>query len=622
MTMHHPTGLPNHGAEEAGRRLLADHFGDIRDVAGAAVTGPDVHAVALELASHGLRVVPIIPGKKHPPVARWQEQATTDTAVIDEWWLGPYAGHGVGIASGSTATPGVNLLVVDVDVSDGKAGDETLHDLELRYGQLPDTVRAVTGTSGSHVYLTYSATVTIHNDASKRLGPGLDVRAEGGQVVAPPTVHPNGNTYHWEIDHAPGDLPIAPAPDWLIGLLTEQTPCQPPPIERHAPAADDGPAARFNARTTWGELLEADGWALDHVDRAGEQHWVRPGKNARDGTSATVGYEGRDVLRVFTTSLSWLPEGPYSRFGYYACRHHGGDRSVAARALLAEEGRMANGVASRGSDRDPIPDDEAVAPDGFRLTDAGNASRLVNVADGRLRYVHAWGRWIVYRNGRWIVDVGDALVTQHAKLVARALLKMTLSLHGSERDRVYRAAIRSESSGAIAAMVRLARGTEGVLTDHEHLDASPYLLNVLNGTIDLRSGELQPHHPDDLMTSRSLSSSTLRPTALCGAHASSAGSRTRRYASTSNGRSVPAPPGSRPRPSASTTAAAGTARASSSARCNTCLATTGSCPTRASSSPSATSSTRPSRPICFASAWAWPQRPRRSMSSTTSRSRP
>jgi len=315
---------------------------------------PEMHAEALELAGHGLRVIPIIPGKKHPPVVRWQEQATTDTAVIDEWWLGPYADHGVGIATGPTTDPAVNLLVIDVDVSNGKAGDETLHDLEARYGPLPETVRAVTGTNGSHIYLTYAATLTIRNDAGKRLGAGLDIRADGGQVVGPPTVHPNGNPYCWEADHAPGDLPIAPAPDWLLELLVEHEPYIPPPIKGHTAHGDpdDGPAARYNGRTTWPGLLEGDGWQLDHTDRDGEQHWVRPGKDRRDGTSATVGYQGHDVLKVFTSSVPWLPEGAYSRFGYYACRHHQGDRSAAARALLAEEGVPSRGRHSSGGRSD------------------------------------------------------------------------------------------------------------------------------------------------------------------------------------------------------------------------------------------------------------------------------
>jgi len=145
-------------------------------------------------------------------------------------------------------------------------------------------------------------------------------------------------------------------------------------------------------------------------------------------------------------------------------------------------------------------DDLGVAPDGYRLTDTGNAQRFVDHADGRVRYVHQWGRWIVYRAGRWIIDGNDTLVTEAAKSVARALMAMVPELAGDDRVRVFKAAIRSESASALTAMVRLARGIPGVIVDHEELDANPAILNVLNGTIDLRTSELRPRDPGDLCT--------------------------------------------------------------------------------------------------------------------------
>jgi putative DNA primase/helicase len=149
------------------------------------------------------------------------------------------------------------------------------------------------------------------------------------------------------------------------------------------------------------------------------------------------------------------------------------------------------------------PDDTLGAlPDGHRATDVGNATRLLELADGKLRHVHAWGKWLVWRDGRWIIDEGDVLVTEFAKRVARRLFKMTADITGDKdlRERAWNWAVHSERSGAITAMVRLARGAPGILVEHEQLDADPYLLNVLNGTIDLRTGQLRPADPADLMT--------------------------------------------------------------------------------------------------------------------------
>lgn len=293
----------------------------------------DTLTAALEYARHGLRVLPIKPGEKRPPMPAWQDAATTNPDRINSWWGGLYAGHGVGIATGQ------GVFVLDVDISDGKAGDETLRALEDSYGPLTDTVRVITGSGGAHIYYRYPEGTEIRNDAGRKLGPGLDIRGTGGQVVAPPTLHPtSGQRYAWEDGCGLDEIEIAEAPEWLLGLLTAQ-PDITPSVMPTLTAGDDGPAARYNDNTNWTDLLTRDGWTLSHTDRSGCQHWVRPGKDAKDGTSATVNYEGRDILRVFTSSVAGLPEGAYNRFGYTAAMHHNGDRSAFASELVRQEDR-------------------------------------------------------------------------------------------------------------------------------------------------------------------------------------------------------------------------------------------------------------------------------------------
>jgi len=288
---------------------------------------------ALDYAGRGLRVLPIMPGGKRPPMRAWQDAATTDPETIRLWWTGLYADHGVGIATGA----GSGVFVLDVDVADGKAGDETLRELEDSCGQLTDTVRTITGSGGAHYYYRLPAGVEIRNDAGRKLGAGLDIRGEGGQVVAPPTIHPtSGRAYEWEHGAGLDEIPIAEAPGWLIAMLTAE-PDITPHVMVSVSTGDDGPAQRYNDATTWSDLLTRDGWTLGHTDRDGCQHWTRPGKDTREGTSATVGYSGRDVLRVFTSALPALPEGAYSRFGYTAAVHHSGDRSAFAAELKRTE---------------------------------------------------------------------------------------------------------------------------------------------------------------------------------------------------------------------------------------------------------------------------------------------
>ncbi len=270
-------------------------------------------------------------------MAAWQHAATTNAETITNWYTGLYRGHGIGVATGHPhKQPDRYLFVIDIDEHNPEtSGSDTLHELCQTYGQLPTTVEAHTGSGGRHLYFT--SPEPVRNDAGKKLGAGIDIRGEGGQVLAPPTLHPNGNPYTWDTENHPDTTPIAHAPDWLIALLTPPAPVSQPITTKHTPniwhQIDDGPAATYNEQTTWPQLLETDGWTLHHTDTNGEQHWTRPGKTTREGTSATVGYKNTDALKVFTSAITWLPEGAYSRFGYYACRNHNGDRSAAAREL-------------------------------------------------------------------------------------------------------------------------------------------------------------------------------------------------------------------------------------------------------------------------------------------------
>jgi len=151
--------------------------------------------------------------------------------------------------------------------------------------------------------------------------------------------------------------------------------------------------------------------------------------------------------------------------------------------------------------------------DGHRATDAGNSDRLAEMAAGRIRYVQKWGRWIVYTGGRWRIDEGDALITEIAKQVPRHMFARSIDLHGDARDHMFKWAKRSESAAAISSAIRLARGIPGVIVDHTELDTHPWLLNVRNGTVDLRTGQLGPHDPAHLITCQS--PVTFDPDAAC-----------------------------------------------------------------------------------------------------------
>jgi hypothetical protein len=308
---------------------------------------------ALDYVGRGWRVVPVLPRSKRPALTRWTEAATSDPDKVRQWWSEEHPDAGVGIVTG----PGSGLWVLDVDDHDA------LLDLEERHGTLPATRTSITGSGGFHLLFRWPDGAEVRNDAGRRLGPGLDVRGEGGFIVAPPTVHPNGEEYAWDLGE-PEE--VADAPGWLVELVTreEARPERPARLEL---ARSDRPGDRWAAATTWSEILTADGWTHHHTDRDGESHWVRPGKDPRDGTSATTNYGGSDVLKVFTSNPPpGLTEGEtYSKLGYLAATRWSGDHSAAARFLA--------GQGWGGVDPDELAHWVEIGPSPVR--DGGNAER-------------------------------------------------------------------------------------------------------------------------------------------------------------------------------------------------------------------------------------------------------
>lgn len=290
------------------------------------------YEAALSYAALGLHVVPIIPGEKFPPMLKWQDEATVDADTIRQWWTVNYKGYGVGIAPRQLPDSGW-LVVIDVDDNEAKNkhGSETLADLEATYRPLPATWTVHSGGGGRHLF--FRSPVELPS-ATNKPGPSIDVRARGGQSVAPPTIHPKtGRPYVWDIELNPDTIPLADAPGWLVEMLLPEPP-KPRPPARHEASDPTLPGNRYNAATTWRELLEPDGWQFSHYFQTGVEGWTRPGKAVRDGISATIGYEGNDLLHVFSGSVTFPPPGKsYSRWAYMTYRDYGGDFSASASAI-------------------------------------------------------------------------------------------------------------------------------------------------------------------------------------------------------------------------------------------------------------------------------------------------
>lgn len=140
------------------------------------------------------------PNGKHAP--NGVKNATIDSKIINQWFSN--SNINVGICTGKQSS----LVVLDVDPKHG--GNDSLKKLS----NIPLTPQVQTGGNGKHFYLKHPGG-DIRNSVGT-LGPGLDIRAEGGYVVAPPSLHSSGNEYKWLVD------PKAPLADIPKCLLKKQ----------------------------------------------------------------------------------------------------------------------------------------------------------------------------------------------------------------------------------------------------------------------------------------------------------------------------------------------------------------------------------------------------------------
>ena len=174
---------------------------------------------ALDYGRLGWSVIPIEPRGKRP-LLRWQafQYRRADVPEIAEWfqrWPDANIAVVTGIVSG--------IVVLDLDPRHG--AQESLEQLQGLHGTLPETVEAHTGGGGRHLYFAHPGDVTRNRIA---MAPGIDLRGDGGYVVAPPSIHASGEPYRWA--RSPEVLYPVALPPWLRELVSERHPAQGNPL--------------------------------------------------------------------------------------------------------------------------------------------------------------------------------------------------------------------------------------------------------------------------------------------------------------------------------------------------------------------------------------------------------
>ncbi len=174
-----------------------------------------IESAAETYRARGWSVVPVRPRDKRPlvPWREYQQRRAGKTEISG--WFERCPDANIGVVTGQVS----NLVVIDIDPRHG--GEESLRRLEKRHGPLPPTLTAKTGGGGRHLYFAAPADPV---PLRSRVGivEGIDVRAEGGMIVAPPSIHPSGREYAWIDDEKTPQDPAA-LPRWMVSLIRRRS---------------------------------------------------------------------------------------------------------------------------------------------------------------------------------------------------------------------------------------------------------------------------------------------------------------------------------------------------------------------------------------------------------------
>lgn len=168
------------------------------------IANPEMLDSALALARDGFLVFPLVYGTKIPEGgSSGFKDATANVVVIRRLFGGSYR-RNLGVRTGAAS----RFWVLDIDAP------ESLAALEASHGRLPET-RMVRSSRGHH-YWWRLGSVPIPCRNSK-IAPSIDAKGDGGYVLVPPSVHPDGVVYEWH-----NDAPLVEAPAWLVELAVKR----------------------------------------------------------------------------------------------------------------------------------------------------------------------------------------------------------------------------------------------------------------------------------------------------------------------------------------------------------------------------------------------------------------
>lgn len=458
---------------------------------------PETMDIAVSLAKAGWPVFPVTiyvgdDGKRHkvpavPKGTSWKDWATTDVEVVAKAWAGEHSGRWIGVHAGAA---GIVVMDVDLEPANGfkslkKAGLQIVEtfNYETRGGGRHYVYRAPEG-----VDLTIARGLVYDGKTLE----GIDVRSGNGLMV-----------YYGDAISKKDVARLAPAPDWL--LVTRERPAANDGTDRAPSADEDALRERLADGRPSPEVLEALAKVtprnMGHDEMlASVTELVRLGVKGHPGVGAAL-----DAARE-TYSRGWpdagrhwdnAVQGSVRRLGLPPAtltltkteRREIKKRNKPEAIEKKKKERAREYVAHLVETREAPAEDD--------LSDDALADRFAEVV--RNLWANVDGVGLLRYDGFVWKRVDESLLVERCRLYLRDVRQEMTALAIRRGDKPLEVeAKRLGQKGAIAAVARL---TAGILLDNAPtLDADPDVLNVLNGVVDLRTGELRDRRPEDFFT--------------------------------------------------------------------------------------------------------------------------
>lgn len=475
---------------------------------------------------------PVIPLRgKIPLTEHGSKDGSLNETVVQAWWA-KWPDANIGLATSHA------FFAIDVDLK--KGGQESWEMLCSQHGRPPDTIEQITGTGGRHI-LFLLPDFPVQNSESK-IAPGIDVRGAGGYIVACPSIHPETKrAYDWDGIQEIEQQQLAAAPHWLIRLLLDAGRRKAPEKTPHQIAEGSRNDTLFRA----GARLRRFGWeapeilaSLKEINRL-RCHPPLDEKELRTIAESAARYPPDTKANLFGQAVPKSPpeiELPVTlsdveiaiddviarndllgafRLAVDVAKLRANEQALIKVKLRQHFGKefllreFNRSLKDQSIIRMPPPagGDGAADQDGPDLlappkTDSGNGERLVALFGSEIRYCIEMQKWLVWDGVRWMVDEKDA-AGQLAKEMARAVYdqaRLRTTLDRDEFEVWQKFARKSESHAGIVAALHRAASEPGIPISASELDQNAYLLNCLNGVVDLRTGQLLPHDRELLIT--------------------------------------------------------------------------------------------------------------------------